>query len=218
MLPKELGGVIDQDLKVYGVDRLRVVDTSSFPIEFSTHPVVTVYAMAEKAAVIIEMNSPGSPDKSGDGIGGDISKGAHWARYSFLRLSVTLFEKVLKKQDAPVGVAGSAGNQDAASDAEEFLCATSRTYKASEYWNFVDDQLDGFRADALAKAQGDRKLAGMILGRFFQSILQEDLKIYNSFPNGEELTEEELEFTPEGAPWQKVIGKGMVFATDCQTA
>ncbi|KAJ8095351.1 hypothetical protein PM082_023121 [Marasmius tenuissimus] len=53
MLPKELGGVVDKDLKVYGVDRLRVADASIFPIEFSTHPMATVYAMAEKAADII---------------------------------------------------------------------------------------------------------------------------------------------------------------------
>ncbi|KAK1229363.1 hypothetical protein PQX77_007584 [Marasmius sp. AFHP31] len=53
MLPRELGGVVDKDLKVYGVDGLRVADASIFPIEFSTHPMATVYAMAEKAADII---------------------------------------------------------------------------------------------------------------------------------------------------------------------
>ncbi|KAJ8091683.1 hypothetical protein PM082_020918 [Marasmius tenuissimus] len=53
MLPKELGGVVDRNLKVYGTENLRVVDASIFPIEFSVHPMATIYALAEKAADII---------------------------------------------------------------------------------------------------------------------------------------------------------------------
>ncbi|ESK92538.1 choline dehydrogenase [Moniliophthora roreri MCA 2997] len=53
MLPKELGGVVDSKLKVYGAKNVRVVDASIFPIEFSVHPMATIYAVAEKAADII---------------------------------------------------------------------------------------------------------------------------------------------------------------------
>ena len=37
MLPLELGGAVDADLKVYGTANVRVVDASIFPIQFSAH-------------------------------------------------------------------------------------------------------------------------------------------------------------------------------------
>jgi hypothetical protein len=37
MLPKELGGVVDPNLRVYGLANVRVADASVFPIEFAAH-------------------------------------------------------------------------------------------------------------------------------------------------------------------------------------
>ncbi|PVG01343.1 alcohol oxidase [Serendipita vermifera] len=54
MMPAGLGGVVCPELKVYGVDGLSIVDASIMPIIPSTHPVATVYAIAEKAAEIIK--------------------------------------------------------------------------------------------------------------------------------------------------------------------
>jgi choline dehydrogenase-like flavoprotein len=54
MLPEEEGGVVDERLKVYGVDNLRVVDASIFPLSIRSNPLTTVYAVAEKAADIIK--------------------------------------------------------------------------------------------------------------------------------------------------------------------
>ncbi|RYP16041.1 hypothetical protein DL765_005357 [Monosporascus sp. GIB2] len=54
MLPKELGGVVDEDLRVYGVGRLRVVDASIIPTLPGANTCQTVYAIAEKAADIIK--------------------------------------------------------------------------------------------------------------------------------------------------------------------
>jgi choline dehydrogenase-like flavoprotein len=54
MLPKEEGGVVDEKLRVYGVTNLRVVDASVFPMSIRSNPVMTVYAVAEKAADIIK--------------------------------------------------------------------------------------------------------------------------------------------------------------------
>jgi choline dehydrogenase-like flavoprotein len=54
MGPREDGGVVDQELKVYGVEGLRIVDASIMPMLPAAHTMVTVYAVAEKAADIIK--------------------------------------------------------------------------------------------------------------------------------------------------------------------
>ncbi|KXT10166.1 hypothetical protein AC579_3421 [Pseudocercospora musae] len=54
MMPLELGGVVNDQLFVYGVERLSVVDSSIFPLLPSARLVHTVYAVAEKAADLIK--------------------------------------------------------------------------------------------------------------------------------------------------------------------
>ncbi|KAG9121402.1 hypothetical protein FRC07_002661, partial [Ceratobasidium sp. 392] len=54
MAPKELGGVVDSSLKVYGTTNLRVVDASIIPLHMGTHLSRTVYGIAEKAAAMIK--------------------------------------------------------------------------------------------------------------------------------------------------------------------
>jgi choline dehydrogenase-like flavoprotein len=48
MLPKEMGGVVDCELKVWGVEGLRVVDASIIPMLPACHLQASVYAIAEK--------------------------------------------------------------------------------------------------------------------------------------------------------------------------
>lgn len=48
-----MGKVVDTNLKVFGVDKLRIVDASVFPVGLTAHLQVATYALAEQAAVII---------------------------------------------------------------------------------------------------------------------------------------------------------------------
>lgn len=54
MLPKEKGGVVNERLKVYGVQGLRIVDASVFPVIPDQHTQGPVYMVAEKAAAMIK--------------------------------------------------------------------------------------------------------------------------------------------------------------------
>ncbi|KAL7947650.1 hypothetical protein V8C42DRAFT_352204 [Trichoderma barbatum] len=56
MLPKEDGGVVDAELRVYGVKNLRVVDASVFPLLPQGNLQSLVYAVAEKAADLLKMS------------------------------------------------------------------------------------------------------------------------------------------------------------------
>jgi choline dehydrogenase-like flavoprotein len=54
MMPKELGGVVDPTLTVYGTSNVRVVDASVLPFQVCGHLAATLYAIAEKAADMIK--------------------------------------------------------------------------------------------------------------------------------------------------------------------
>ncbi|KAJ6629321.1 GMC oxidoreductase-domain-containing protein [Mycena sp. CBHHK59/15] len=47
---REIGGVVDDELKIYGVHRLRVCDASVFPCITSGHTMAVVIAIAENCA------------------------------------------------------------------------------------------------------------------------------------------------------------------------
>ncbi|TQV92392.1 hypothetical protein V2A60_007084 [Cordyceps javanica] len=53
MMARELGGVVDPKLKVYGTANVRVVDASVVPTQLSGHLTATIYAIAERASEFI---------------------------------------------------------------------------------------------------------------------------------------------------------------------
>lgn len=53
MMKRELGGVVDPELRVYGAKGLRVVDASVLPTQFSGHLCATLYAVAQRASEMI---------------------------------------------------------------------------------------------------------------------------------------------------------------------
>ncbi|CAG7970679.1 unnamed protein product [Penicillium salamii] len=54
MLPREKGGVVSSELRVYGTQNVRVVDASIMPFQISGHLSSTLYAIAEKASDMIK--------------------------------------------------------------------------------------------------------------------------------------------------------------------
>lgn len=57
MMPRAMGGVIDNRLKVYGTSNVRVVDASALPYQVCGHLVSTLYAVAERAAELIKADA-----------------------------------------------------------------------------------------------------------------------------------------------------------------
>ncbi|KAF8894224.1 GMC oxidoreductase-domain-containing protein [Gymnopilus junonius] len=68
MLPQAQGGVVDAELKVYGLSNVRVIDSSVFPVSFAAHLMTPTYALAEKASSLIltpPSTTSSSPTSSG---------------------------------------------------------------------------------------------------------------------------------------------------------
>jgi hypothetical protein len=53
MLPQDQGGVVDANLRVYGLANVRVADASVVPIALSSHLMSSTYGVAEQASNII---------------------------------------------------------------------------------------------------------------------------------------------------------------------
>jgi choline dehydrogenase-like flavoprotein len=54
MLPRDMGGVVDNSFKVYGTSNVRVVDLSVIPLQVAGHSTALLYGVAEWAAVKIK--------------------------------------------------------------------------------------------------------------------------------------------------------------------
>lgn len=54
---RELGGVVNNRLIVYGTSNIRVVDASIIPLPIAAHIQATVYAIAERATDLIKRDS-----------------------------------------------------------------------------------------------------------------------------------------------------------------
>ncbi|KAF9634077.1 Glucose-methanol-choline oxidoreductase [Lasiodiplodia theobromae] len=63
MMSRELGGVVDAELRVYGTRNVRVVDASVLPWQVCGHLTSTIYAVAERAGDIIIRGSAKGGDE-----------------------------------------------------------------------------------------------------------------------------------------------------------
>jgi choline dehydrogenase-like flavoprotein len=54
MMPREMGGVVDEKLRVHGCQNLRVCDASIIPVMVRGNPQAAVYGVAERASEIIK--------------------------------------------------------------------------------------------------------------------------------------------------------------------
>ncbi|KAG5730748.1 hypothetical protein E4T56_gene3497 [Termitomyces sp. T112] len=54
LAPRNVGGVVDSNLKVYGTQNVYVVDCSVLPVQPAAHTQATVYALAERAAELFK--------------------------------------------------------------------------------------------------------------------------------------------------------------------
>ncbi|KZW02249.1 putative glucose-methanol-choline oxidoreductase [Exidia glandulosa HHB12029] len=61
MLPLSLGGVVDANLRVYGLANVRVADASVPPISFSAHLMSSTYGIAERASELVRAFYNGVP-------------------------------------------------------------------------------------------------------------------------------------------------------------
>jgi len=62
MLPLEQGGVVDANLRIYGLGNVRAVDASVFPLQFAAHMQWPVYSLAEQGAQMIRNFHNGVPN------------------------------------------------------------------------------------------------------------------------------------------------------------
>ncbi|KAL2810355.1 putative glucose oxidase [Aspergillus granulosus] len=59
MLPRAMGGVVDNRFTVYGTGNVRIVDSSILPVQLCGHPTANIYAFAERAADMIQADWSG---------------------------------------------------------------------------------------------------------------------------------------------------------------
>lgn len=56
-MKEELGGVVDERLRVYGVQNVRAIDASVLPVQLSAHLSSSLYGIANKAATMIKADN-----------------------------------------------------------------------------------------------------------------------------------------------------------------
>lgn len=79
MLPRNQGGVVDANLRVYGLANVRVADASVPPIDFAAHLMTSTYGLAEQASNMIRAFHNGvalKPSSTSSGKGSGASSSA----------------------------------------------------------------------------------------------------------------------------------------------
>ncbi|KAF5361142.1 hypothetical protein D9758_009037 [Tetrapyrgos nigripes] len=83
MMPRSLGGVVDETLKVYGTQNVRVVDASVYPFELASHLGAPTYGVAEIGAQLIRQQYNVGAVNHGNGTGNGTDNGSSASATAF---------------------------------------------------------------------------------------------------------------------------------------
>lgn len=79
MLPRDNGGVVDTNLRVYGTQNLRVIDAAVPPFSLSAHLMAATYGIAEIGAELVlqDLQAPNPPNTADDNSSSNTGSGAN---------------------------------------------------------------------------------------------------------------------------------------------
>ena len=100
MAKRDLQGVVDPSLKVYGTTNLRVVDASIIPMQIAAHLQSTTYAIGEKVSSSTQSWSRSCANNRATG------RHHHQDRLDFAQLWPLIQRELLKRNGSDIFMAG----------------------------------------------------------------------------------------------------------------
>lgn len=147
------GGVVDTNLLVYGTRNVRIVDGSVFPYQPSAHPMGLTYALAVKAAKILEQTPGAGGLTETEGRNGSAKETASWGGGTAM---------------VPLETPGSVAPASASAGGKGVVSATGSSGGARATGSMSGGSVSptasmAATSDASTSMQGDGKLLGLLL-------------------------------------------------------
>lgn len=152
MLSLSDGGVVDTNLLVYGTRNVRIVDGSVFPYQPSAHPMGLTYALAVKAAKILERRPGAGGLTETEGRNGSARETASWGGGTAM---------------VPVETPGSRAPASASAGGEDVVSATGSSGGGGATGSMAGGSASltasmAATSDASASLQGAGRLLGIL--------------------------------------------------------